>query len=145
MNLERIMRDLGAVGRFGHGIHQTAMAVCMILMIFTTVAAWGVQTGEVFRDCDECPEMVVVPAGKFIMGSPRDEQGRRNREGPQHEVTIPQPFGVGKYEVTLREFGAFVKNTQRDMRGCYYLSSSNKWVKDDGALVGNPHLSTNRA
>ena len=47
--------------------------------------------GEVFRDIDEpwCPEMVKIPAGTFMMGSPEDEKGRFSNEGPQHEVTIP--------------------------------------------------------
>jgi formylglycine-generating enzyme required for sulfatase activity len=39
--------------------------------------------GRVFRDCAECPQMVVVPAGSFIMGSPARESGRVDSEGPQ--------------------------------------------------------------
>ena len=69
-------------------------------------SAFGV--GDVFRDCDECPEMVVVPAGSFMMGSPAGEEGRRENEGPQHEVTIPRRFAVGKYEVTFAEWDACV-------------------------------------
>jgi len=42
-----------------------------------------------FRDCPECPQMVVVPAGKFVMGSPPEEKGRDEDEGPQRQVTIP--------------------------------------------------------
>jgi formylglycine-generating enzyme required for sulfatase activity len=52
--------------------------------------------GEAFRDCPTCPEMVVVPSGSFTMGSPPDEAGQvpafREREHPQHQVTIKQPF-----------------------------------------------------
>ena len=54
------------------------------------------QAGEVFTDCASCPEMVVVPAGKFTMGSPATEAGRDDDEGPQREVTLDQPFAVGK-------------------------------------------------
>ena len=66
------------------------------------------QPGAEFKDCDECPEMVVVPAGKFRMGSPLLEADRNEDEGPQHGVTIPEPFAVGKYEVTFAEWDACV-------------------------------------
>lgn len=68
-----------------------------------------------FRDCDICPQMIVVPAGTFTMGSPESEEGRElsrgflsdeTAEGPQHSVTIPAPFAVGMYEVTFAEWDA---------------------------------------
>ena len=61
-----------------------------------------------FRDCDVCPEMVVVPAGSFMMGSPSHEEGRAVPEGPVHGVTIPAPLAVGKHEVTFDEWDACV-------------------------------------
>ena len=64
-----------------------------------------------FRDCANCPEMVVIPVGTFIMGSPPTENGRFDREGPQHQVTITRAFAVGKYEVTRGEFAAFATAT----------------------------------
>ena len=64
--------------------------------------------GRVFRDCAECPEMLVIPAGSFMMGSPAEEQGRRAFEGPVHRVTVTAPFAVGKYEVTFEEWDACV-------------------------------------
>jgi formylglycine-generating enzyme required for sulfatase activity len=67
------------------------------------------QVGDVFRDCPDCPDMVVVPAGTFLMGSPESEVGRRDREGPQHEVTIAEPFAIGKYEVTFDQWDACVQ------------------------------------
>jgi formylglycine-generating enzyme required for sulfatase activity len=79
--------------------------------------------GTVFRDCPDCPEMVVVPAGSFIMGSPASEQGRTDEEGPQHTVTIARPFAVGKFEVTFAEWKACVAG-----RGC----ASNKSPSDQG-------------
>jgi formylglycine-generating enzyme required for sulfatase activity len=59
-----------------------------------------------FRECstsqgkDYCPEMVVLPPGRFIMGSPSTEIDRDDNEGPQHEVTIATPFAVSKFELT---------------------------------------------
>ena len=64
--------------------------------------------GEVFRDCAECPEMVVVPAGSYTMGSPPGEAGRDGDEGPAHRVAIARPFAVGVYEVTFEEWDACV-------------------------------------
>ena len=72
------------------------------------VARPGRAPGTAFRDCPECPEMVVVPAGSFLMGSPSHEAGRDDDEGPRHRVTIARPFAVGKYEVTFAEWDACV-------------------------------------
>jgi formylglycine-generating enzyme required for sulfatase activity len=68
----------------------------------------SLRAGQTFRDCPDCPEMVVVPAGEFTMGSPEDEPGRAPSEGPQHKVRITRPFAVGKYEVMVKEYEAFV-------------------------------------
>ena len=62
------------------------------------------EVGEVFRDCPRCPEMVVVPSGSFMMGSPASEEGR-------YRVTIGSPFAVGVHEVQLGEYVHFVSAT----------------------------------
>ena len=64
--------------------------------------------GTTFRDCPQCPTMVVLPAGSFVMGSPASEADRYDDEGPQRRVTIRRPFAVGKYEVTFAEWNACV-------------------------------------
>ena len=66
------------------------------------------EPGRRFRDCDGtwCPELVVVPAGSFMMGSPASEAGRGFDEGPRHRVTIGKPFAVGVTEVTFAEWAA---------------------------------------
>lgn len=61
---------------------------------------------DVFRDCDVCPEMVVIPAGHFLMGSPDSDKERSSDEGPQHPVTIPDPFAIAKYEITFEQWDA---------------------------------------
>jgi formylglycine-generating enzyme required for sulfatase activity len=75
----------------------------------------ALKPGDTFKECNVCPEMVVVPAGNFMMGSPTSEKGREPREGPRHRVTIARPFAVGKFEVTFAEWDACVAAA-----GCNY-------------------------
>ena len=65
-----------------------------------------IRKGDVFQDCAHCPELVVVPAGEFLMGSPNSEAGRFSGEGPLHQVTMGEPFAVGVHEVTFEEWDA---------------------------------------
>lgn len=67
--------------------------------------------GTVFKDCKDCPEMVVLPAGSYLMGTPKDEMGRQGDEGPQHTVTFAKPFAISRYTVTAGELNAYVKAT----------------------------------
>ena len=68
--------------------------------------------GTVFRDCATCPELVVIPAGRFRMGcvSGRDCQ---DDERPVHDVEL-RSFALGKYEVTFEEYERFSRATGRD-------------------------------
>ena len=77
---------------------------------------------EVFRDCSDCPELVVVAAGKFMMGSPATEAGRFDNEEPQHPVTLGRSFAVGKFPVTRREYAAFARDIN--------LKAGQCWQKD---------------
>jgi formylglycine-generating enzyme required for sulfatase activity len=61
-----------------------------------------------FKECDRCPEMVVVQAGELIMGSPEGEIDRSPEEGPLHTVVFAKPFGVGRFAVTFEEWDACV-------------------------------------
>ena len=65
---------------------------------------------DTFTECPVCPEMVVVPANGFLMGSPSAEAGRDIDEGPQHVVTFRRPFAVGKFTVTFDEWDACVSD-----------------------------------
>jgi formylglycine-generating enzyme required for sulfatase activity len=73
----------------------------------------GAGKTEWFKDCATCPEMVVVPAGSFTMGSPANEPQRSSDEA-QVRVSIAAPFAVGKYAVTFDEWDACVSDG-----GCY--------------------------
>jgi len=50
-----------------------------------------------FKECEACPEMVVVPKGSFIMGTPLSEVDRYKGEDPLHQVTLARPFAVGAH------------------------------------------------
>lgn len=74
--------------------------------VLTPEAEAALKPGDKFRECSgaSCPEMVVVPAGSFLMGSPSAEVGRDQNEGPQHPVTITKPFAVSAYQVTFDDW-----------------------------------------
>ncbi len=113
----------------------TAVLFLLLLSALTSVNAY--QVGDTFRDCATCPEMVVLPAGKFTMGSPEGERGRYDDEGPQRQVTIPEPFAVGKYEVTIGQYAEFVRETKHKTGNCSYPGDGS-W-RDPGFKQSNEH------
>jgi formylglycine-generating enzyme required for sulfatase activity len=92
--------------------------------------------GEVFRDCPKCPEMVIVPAGHFTMGSPASEIGRFDSEGPQHGVTV-RGFALGKYPVTEEEFTIFLATTGYQPAPCDRILDKT-WRSPGGGIVFPP-------
>ncbi len=62
------------------------------------------------RDIPIAPELLIIPAGRFVMGSPESEAERRENEGPQHEVVIRR-FAIGKFAVTFDEYDAYCRAT----------------------------------
>ncbi|MBJ7532769.1 formylglycine-generating enzyme family protein, partial [Rhodomicrobium vannielii ATCC 17100] len=72
--------------------------------VLTAKQEQALKPGDVFKDCADCPEMVVIPAGKFLMGSKEQKIGDEGNEGPQHEVVIGKPFAVGRFSVTFEEW-----------------------------------------
>jgi formylglycine-generating enzyme required for sulfatase activity len=63
-----------------------------------------------FRECEQCPEMVVVPAGSFMMGSPATEPERVGDADMQHRVTFARQFSVGRFAVTFDEWDACIRD-----------------------------------
>jgi len=92
----------------------------------------GLKPKDAFRECDKCPEMVVVPAGSFTMGSPENEKDRGNNEGPQQAVTIGNPFAVGKFHVTVDQFAAFMAEMRYDAGSkCWTFEGGKYEVRSD--------------
>jgi formylglycine-generating enzyme len=81
-----------------------------LLLVASGASAQNAAPGSVFRDCQDCPELVVVPAGQFTMGSPDSEPGRDADEGPQHQVNV-RAFAIGRTHVTRAQFQQFVGAT----------------------------------
>ena len=87
--------------------------------------------GQSFRDCnDYCPEMIVVPPGRFTIGSPISEAGRGSDENPQRVVTIAYALAVGKYPVTRREFAAFVEDSRRKLGPCEHWDGKSFQIEE---------------
>jgi formylglycine-generating enzyme required for sulfatase activity len=69
------------------------------------------------KDCADCPEIVVIPAGSFMMGSPDSEEDRNADEGPQRRVSL-KTFALGKTEVTQAQWQAIMGNNPSYFTGC---------------------------
>lgn len=77
--------------------------------VLSAEAERALKPGATFRECaEDCPEMIVVPAGEFVMGSRPDEKDRDRDEGPPHKVVFAKPFAVSTNEVTFEEWQACV-------------------------------------
>jgi formylglycine-generating enzyme required for sulfatase activity len=115
------------------------------------------QAGQTFRDCAECPEMVVVPKGAFLMGSSAAKTARDLEfvvpdserayvrsyvaaEHPQHSVSIDRPFALGIHHVTRSEFAAFVRETGYLISGPCTLWADHRYVERQDAGWRNPGI-----
>lgn len=85
----------------------------------------NLKPGDKFRDCAECPELVVLPAGSFEMGSSNND-----REKPVHEVTIGSPFAIGLHEVTFAEWDQCV-----DDGGCKFRPDDRGWGRGSHPVI----------
>jgi formylglycine-generating enzyme required for sulfatase activity len=76
--------------------------------VLNATDAAAISPGETFRECSNCPEMVVLPPGEFAMGASADEKDPTSSELPFHIVALSKKFAVGRFEVTNRQFAAFL-------------------------------------
>ena len=80
-------------------------------------------------------EMVLIPGGKFLKGSPKAEQGRKDNEGPQHEVRL-QPFYLCTTETTYELFIAYYEETVQEQRDDLTVEELDKSNEDLDAITG---------
>ena len=104
--------------------------------------AAAADSAKEFNDCADaadCPTMVRVPAGEFLMGSPTTEADRFDDEGPQRQVKI-RSFAVGKYDVTRGQYAVFVSATNRVIaKDCFFAFSKNPSWKNPGFPQADDH------
>src|SRR5579871_49039 len=74
--------------------------------VITEARERALKPKDTFKECRSCPEMVVVPAGEFMMGWPETEKGYSDNEGPQHKVVISRPLAITRFELTFAEWDA---------------------------------------
>jgi formylglycine-generating enzyme required for sulfatase activity len=96
--------DLRAVAQEMVEQSRWRMAANAAVLTVEQEKAKVVEPGSDFKECaNECPVMIVIPMGKFTMGSPENEPDRKASEGPQHEVSVAEPFAVSKFEVSFED------------------------------------------
>src|SRR5262245_1714384 len=129
---ERQQAELAPQVTYSGPIHTPRAWAAMLTLFFSAI--WGATfllggtsltsqrqgLGEplsVFQDCETCPEMVVLPAGDFMMGSPASELGRVDVEGLPRRVVIPKRIAIGKFEVTVEQMSIFMTETGMSIGG----------------------------
>jgi formylglycine-generating enzyme required for sulfatase activity len=101
-------------------------------------AAQPFMPGTSLQDCADCPALVVIPPGRFLMGSPETEPNHEADESPQHVVTIAKPFAVSSREVTRGQYAAFVRATGRKPGPDCSVWAGTKWEKQVNRDWSNP-------
>lgn len=74
-------------------------------------------SGKLVKDCDVCPELVVIPAGRYVIGSEPKEPGHQPHEAPQQLIKIFKPIAVGRFELKRDEFAAFLEDSGYEPKG----------------------------
>jgi sulfatase modifying factor 1 len=109
-------------------------------LLGSTASLTGPHLGSLpsFKDCSACPDMIVLPAGEFMMGSPASENGHTDVEGLPRRVTISKRIAIGKFEVTVEQISAFVAETGMNVGGsCQLITDPSRPV----ATWGEPSVS----
>jgi formylglycine-generating enzyme required for sulfatase activity len=98
--------------------------------VLTSAAERALKPGGRFAECSGCPEMVVVPAGQFMMGSPPSDKDRFGNEEPLHQVTIARQFAVSRFEITFDQYDACVL-----LGGCPNAAYDQRWGRDTRPVI----------
>jgi formylglycine-generating enzyme len=116
-------------------MHKLLIAVWAVAASIQVAPAWPTETASVAvsavaRDCDVCPEMVSIPGGEFMMGSPVSDPERGDMEGPQRRVRV-KPFALGKTELTVAQWRQFA-------RASGYLTEAERNAHQPGCFTWQP-------
>jgi formylglycine-generating enzyme required for sulfatase activity len=128
------LADLGlidprAIAQEAVGQYRWRAATDLTVLTVEQEKAKAATPSSDFKECaNGCPVMIMIPAGKFTMGSPENEADRATSEGPQHEVTIAEPFAVSKFEVTFEEWDACVAAA-----GC--PQTTDRWGREEMPVI----------
>jgi formylglycine-generating enzyme required for sulfatase activity len=98
--------------------------------VLTAEAESALKSGQDFKECTYCPVMVVVPAGKFGMGSTKGKTEHFPVEEPQHDVLINRRFAVSRFEMTFEEWDPCVI-----LGGCTYSPSDQGWGRGTRPVI----------
>jgi sulfatase modifying factor 1 len=119
------------------------LSVLLFVALQSAAVAQDRAPGTVFKDCADCPEMVVIPAGRFVMGTAPGEEEREglssqyhNRSQPGRQVKVGR-FSAGKFEVTRGQYRAFAEATGRGSDGCFIWAGTD-FEKDEARDWRNP-------
>jgi formylglycine-generating enzyme required for sulfatase activity len=116
-------------------VHKILIAVCAAAAAFQCAPAWPAEAasapaGVASRECFACPEMVSIPGGEFLMGSPASESVRDDDELPQRPVRV-KPFALGKTEVTVAQWRQFASASG-------YLTDAERNAYEPGCFTWAP-------
>ena len=140
--------------RGDNAMKSVLISVSMFVALHAVAAAQSpdkLPAGTVFMDCADCPEMVAIPAGRFVMGAAPGEEERealadefRHRSQPQHGVDVAR-FSMGKFEVTRGQYRVFAAATGRASDGCFIWTGAGfeqdpaKDWRNPGYAQDDPH------
>ena len=115
----------------GDSVPQAETGSIEVAAASTGEAAADDLIGDYMRDCVDCPDMAVIPAGRFLMGSPSAEQARHEAEGPVALIDISRGFAMAAREITMAQWDACVAGG-----GCSgYTPPAHDWGRGEQPVV----------
>jgi formylglycine-generating enzyme required for sulfatase activity len=129
-----LLLGIGAGLAWSSRVYLKALAVTWAEAVWpkalTADAEHALQPGQPFKECADCPEMVTLPAGEFMMGSAKEGRGGGDiTEGPQHKVSVKR-FAVSRFEVTFDEWDACAT-----LGGCAFQPSDQGWGRGTRPVI----------
>jgi formylglycine-generating enzyme required for sulfatase activity len=109
---------------------NTRFYVLKNVNVLTVAQEKALKPGDPIRECKDCPRMIVVPRGSFMMGSPPTEKGHEPDEAPMHIVKLANDFAVSVFEITFQEWDICVK-----LSGCKHRANDRGWGRGQRPVI----------